>query len=236
MNTYFFSDTCSHLYPVRDVHEGTLVCPDCAKVLDACMLLETRDIPPPVNPIHIKLQNICANGNIPKSVEGYANWFFYLICQEFADVKQLKREDEILAFSLYESLARFNVPRTPEEIHRITGVLPSALWTIESKMKQQTTTHINPVLYVERYATFLELTYIDIKKIQSIIGNMYGMGDVRPRCLVATVIHLYCKELKLRIPLKRIVEVCNVSCTTVHKLMKKMDLKYVTNISLLASK
>jgi transcription initiation factor TFIIIB Brf1 subunit/transcription initiation factor TFIIB len=226
----FYSDRCRHKTIVKDMHEGTIVCTDCAKVLDSCFYIDINEeyvTKAPYDfyaPIEQYLVDICTNGNIPNSIRNDAFSHFKLLKQNLETRKFKVNDVDIIVYALYEILARHNTPRTPQEMQGLTNVSVGRLWKIETKITCQTT-YTDPADYVNRYATFLDLSYTDIKSIIHIIHNIRELDDVRPRCLVAAIFYLYCKQNNIKNTLKKICEVCSVSTSAAHNIIKKIKEK-----------
>ena len=235
----FYSDRCKHQKTVKDVHEGTLVCVDCAKVLDLCyisdmisdMKYESIIIDPYIlyTPIEQYLTDICINGNIPKCIRNDSLDYFKSVKHNLEMNKFKVKDVDIMIYALYKILARHNTPRTPQEMQSLTNVSVGKLWNIETKITCQPT-HTDPADYVNRYAIFLELKFKDILCVINIVNNVSGLDDVRPRCLVAGIFYLYCKQNNKKKPLKTICEICNVSTSAAHNVIKKIKCSNNMNI------
>jgi transcription initiation factor TFIIIB Brf1 subunit/transcription initiation factor TFIIB len=229
---------CYHSNTVDDERDGTNVCTDCGLVLDT-LLFPTSTANPRTNEgdenykIKYFIKDVCANAHIPESICNYS-YFFYKKIRKDEVLKKIKN-NQLAAFAIYNTLHRFEVPRSLEEISHYTGENIKRVLTIEAEATL-TENRNDPTHFVDRFCSLLQLEYFDSNIIKSIVGNMYGMGNVKTSCLIATCIHLFCREKKRKIMLKTICAVCSVSPTSVHRIMKCLDKKYVKQITLLCSK
>jgi transcription initiation factor TFIIIB Brf1 subunit/transcription initiation factor TFIIB len=248
---------CLHNTTIDDEQSGDCVCIKCGLVLEQLYMLDykhkqhiethphahtTQIVEGELNTSSIIAQflvDIGHNAHIPLSIINHATWYSEIVKGQLRDKKIKFTNKEIAAFALYETLNERGVSRTVQEIAVYTQVSCTSLWDIECAVTKPNTL-INPQNLVERYCTALQLSYGYMSEIRTIVGNMYGMGGIRPQCLVAAAIYLYChSELYPNSgptpSLKQICDVCIVSPTTVNKIIKKLDPKYVANISLLYS-
>jgi transcription initiation factor TFIIIB Brf1 subunit/transcription initiation factor TFIIB len=136
------------------------------------------------------------------------------------------------SYALYETLSRNQISRTVQEIEFFTNCKSSKLWAVESALNIKETLN-HPLDYVERFCRLLDFKYHDIKIINGIVGNMFGWGGVRPQCVVAVVIFLYCKETKNKLSLVKICEICDVSSTNIYAIIRRMKAQYREKVTLL---
>ena len=144
-----------------------------------------------------------------------------------------KLGDKVLAaYALYETLSKHQVPRSVQEIEYLTSIKPGKMFAVESALNLTDTLNC-PQDFVSRFCSLLELKYRDEVIIRKILANTLKLklSNVRPQCAVAVITHLYCKEKKYKITLKKICEICAVSPTNVHNLTRKIDQTYVNKIS-----
>jgi transcription initiation factor TFIIIB Brf1 subunit/transcription initiation factor TFIIB len=162
--------------------------------------------------------------------------------QTFSYFNKIKRKlekrtpkfpDRVLAsYALYETLSRNGVSRSVQEIEFFTSCNLTKLWAVESALNLKDTL-CHPLDYVERFCTQLSIKFHEMKVIRGIVGNMFGLGGIRPQCVVAVVIYLYCREIKRKMSLATICAVCDVSSTNIYAIIRKMKKTYAGKISLL---
>ena len=229
--------TCTHQDVYDDHHTAESVCIQCGLVLEKLYTADGNE-PPDYFPeernerkIFDFIKDICANAFFPKNIVLHA---FNIFKKMKKEVKGKKFSDEaIAAFSIYNALHELETPRTPEEIEMFSGVAIGKIFEIAGYLNTTTISN-DPTRYVDRYCNQLDLEYYDSNIIRVIVGNMYGMGNVKSNSLIATVIRLYCVEKqRKKIKLINICKVCRVSPASVHRIISLMDKKYVQNVTLL---
>jgi transcription initiation factor TFIIIB Brf1 subunit/transcription initiation factor TFIIB len=228
------SNQCPHKETIEDDREGYEVCTQCGLVLQQLFGNVSRLIEEEKNvSVYNFLLDTCANAHIPSFIVDYANSYFNKICAVVKKDKRRKNTDlAIAAYCLYESLSRHQIPRTAQEIEQYTNIETSTLWAIESALNIKYTLD-HPLDFVDRFCALLELPFYHAKIIKGIVGNMFGLGNIRPQCVVGVVIFLYCKEQKIRLSIKNISETCGVSSTNIYKIVKNIKKPFADNISLL---
>ena len=219
---------CNHLNVVEDFQEGTTVCTDCAFVVKKQLYLPQTfthrknvfENSKKENDANDFLKNVCENVQISNNICVYA--INQMKKVNIHTRNQNFKTNELASYSLYDALNHFDTPRTPEEMSRFTGTTPKTIWKIEKQMRNPYVIGSDATLYVDRLcANMSELTFRDKQSIKEKIRNSRDFTDVRPTCLVATITHLHCKDQKYNITLKNICEICNVSSSNVHKLIRK---------------
>jgi transcription initiation factor TFIIIB Brf1 subunit/transcription initiation factor TFIIB len=186
--------------------------------------------------IHCFLQDIGAHAEICQSMLDSAKTYCFQIKAKLAERNQKKFKDkELAAYAIYETLCRHHIPRTIKEIEYFTAIDASTLFSIESLLNVKETFN-QPLDYVDRFCTLLEIPFWDTKTIKGIVFNLdeqEKLKDVRPQCVVALAIHLYCKEKKIKIGISKICEICDVSCANIYKLVRVIKEPFASKISLL---
>ena len=234
-------DTCQHLRVYEDEKEGESICIDCALVLDR--LCGIPKYPPPREELQMTGENerildyikdICANGCFPQNVVQCAFNYFVKIKKEIST--RFFLNDALAAFAVYNALNELDIPRSIDEVERYSGVTVKKMWEIAGCLNI-TNVPNDPTVYVDYYCSLLPLQYFDANIIRSIVGNLYGMGNIRPNGLIAAIIRLYCiennrKEIKFS-------DICRATKTKragIHRIIRLLDEKYIKQITLLSSK
>jgi len=169
---------------------------------------------------------------MPDNIISYTHSYFKSLKND-SHVKEKKFADKTIAsYALYETLSRHKLPYTANEIEYFTGTPCKMLWKVENCLHFSEMLN-NPQDFVDRYCSSLDLDFYKTKIIKGIVGNMYGLGDIRPSCVVAAVIYLYCKELGLQMPMKTVCEACFVSTGNMYKIIRRLPQNIANQISLL---
>lgn len=233
---------CDHIEVFDDHHQGESICTHCGLVLDKLYVGEVGGWGGEEESkyLHKRTKNekmldfikdICANALLPNNIVTPA----YNTCRKTKrEFGQKKFSDEALAaFSVYNTLHELETPRTPDEIERFSGVSVGKMFEIAGHLNTVKISN-DPTRYVDQYCSQLDLEYYDTNIIRVIVGNMFGMGNVRSNSLIATVIRLYCVEKqRKKVKLYQICRVCRVSPASVHRIISLLDEKYVKKITLL---
>ena len=235
-------DTCLHQQTVDDDREGHSVCLLCGLVLEQLYQQQDRretliqtspeKMREEEDPVCKFLLDVAAHAEIPKSVISYAMSYLKKIQYQLMWHEPRFSDKTLASYALYETLSRNSISRTAEEIAFFTQCKLTKLWAVESALNLKDTLN-HPLDYVERFCTLLDLEFQEMKTIRGIVGNMFGWGGIRPQCVVAVVIYLYCKELNKKLSLVKICEMCDVSSTNIYAIIRKMKKPYVEKISLL---
>jgi transcription initiation factor TFIIIB Brf1 subunit/transcription initiation factor TFIIB len=229
---------CDHSNSIDDEREGTNVCIDCGLVLDQLYfpsrsaVLNEHDYSAP-DKIFLFLKDVCGNAFIADNIIYYAYNYFNHLKKDMSIIDKKFKDTVIASYALYETLCRHGNAFTAKEIAYYTGTPCNYLWKVENCLHMSEMLH-NPQDFVERYCAILKIDFYTTKIIKGIAGNMYALGDIRPSCVVSAVIYLYCvKEIKMKLTMKDICEVCDVSTGNIYKICNRLLPMYRNKISLL---
>lgn len=81
--------------------------------------------------------------------------------------------------------------------------------------------------FVERFCTLLSIDFFHVSQIKTVLLNVTALGNIRPHCLAASVIYLYCKRHNLGPDMKTVCRFCGTSCVNVYKIVK--DIRVCVN-------
>lgn len=249
----FETYACSHQHTVEDFGEGTVVCTGCGLVIDDQIYIHPFPFDSCTNKTDIvlniyskKMQNneelrimkvssvgkvmhfikeVAARAHIPDVHVDYAYNLYGKLSSELAKTKY--SFEEIAAFSIYETLIRHRCPRSPEEVHAITGVPTRTLWKIEHQLLKITKHSANmPATaiaedYIFRFCDMLSINYYVALEIRhSLTQKYFGLNHLRPYCLAAFAILTFCCKSPFNKSVREISEVCNVSSATLYRLKR----------------
>lgn len=133
------------------------------------------------------------------------------------------KDKALAAFAIYESLNVFETPRMAGEISFFTGISERDIWNVESNLTLQTEAK-DPKKYVLRFCNLLQLSFTEQNCVRDSVEviQQLPLGNLRCNCLVAVVINLYCKANAKKISLKKICETCDISATSVHRIIRQL--------------
>lgn len=178
------------------------------------------------------LRDVCAHAEVTQSTQEEALRYYKKIYKILkVDQIRLNQTEKriIMAYSLYETLARLKIPRTANEIAYFTECTTTSLFKIESRLKLSST-FSDPADFVSRFGSYLNLSYQDIRIIRRMTKNMYWMGDAKPNSIVAIAIQLYCEKNNIRISLKEICEKCDISLANMYALLRRIKIQHADKI------
>jgi len=224
---HFSDDGCSHSNTVDNYSDGDQVCTDCGLVLEQLYTNAAFPISEKKPMINNFIADVCMNACIAQSVSDYAISYF----ETLKKILGSKYKDEaIAAYAIYEALNRQEVPRTAQEIEHFTGVKLKKLFKIEASLSLPDTLNENPSDYVTRYCALLALDYSAQTVIQTMVKELQDtLGNLKCNCLVAVIIHLYCRYHDKKISLKSICNICCISATSVHRVVRKLKSREISS-------
>lgn len=238
----FSSDDCPHQQTVDDEREGNSICITCGLVLQPIFLgnsweqgkkhlPECESVSKTMNR-HAFLRDVGANAHICESIINETISYYEKIRDRLKNRKPRFNDNVLVAYALYETLSRNQVPRSVQEVEYLTDSKPGKMFAVESALNLVDTLNC-PLDFISRFCSLLDLKYADETMIRNIVKNasQLRLSNVRSQCTVAVIIQLYCKEKKYKITLKKICEICGVSPTNIHNIIRKMDKNHVTKIT-----
>jgi hypothetical protein len=237
------SHECNHSETVISL-EDEEVCLHCGLVIDKLytdIKTETKNIiffkkeikEQNNNKILNFILDICENIHIQRNVSLSA----FERYKTFKGQIVKKVTDENLAiYSIYETLKDYEIPRTADEIAYFANVDKSKLWSIQSCIRGKKKIS-NPQQYTERFTKQLGLDFYDNQTVLMLVNKLsLEIGNVKSSCLIALSIYLYnkhnCYSSKLnKMTLKYICQVCSISTTSVHRLLRSINRDSLSNIN-----
>ena len=214
---------------VHDEREGVITCAECAFVVQDVLFSDSQSKEKQFDDkIEIEMGKVdrsynfikdcCTNLNAPKSIEDYATW--YLSTLKHDQRYQSFRVFDLAAYAVYESLHRYEVPRTYKEVEAASGVSSKKLWDIEAKACVKIRSAL-PHDYADRFCSYLKIEYGHISKIKDLCQCLYGLNNHSPQSLCAATIFFYSKKHDLDVPLRLICEISGVASSTIRQIAKK---------------
>lgn len=222
-------NTCSHLSVYDDEKEGHSVCLNCGLVLQQLFTFSHFNEEKEYSFEEKFLQDVCKEnnlaGNIPQ--KAYELWTLHF--------PEMRKSHFFyyasLAFCLYEALLYADLTHSLTEISRMTGVTPKKIKKLESQMKYNNNYFQKPIHFIERYGKILYIPFFHIKIMTNIALHLIDFHYIKPQCVSAMIIYLYCQENDLDYSLKDICSVCQVSISHVKQLCDDFIKKYQCPIS-----
>lgn len=214
---------CTHCETI-DVQEGERVCLLCGLVVEQLFRHEREnerrdEYDSKSSEVYIFLRDVCDKATIPNFVLSYTLSYFRALKVDFKKQDKKFSDKVIVAYALYETLSRHEIPRLLEDIAYYTNIPSKTLSKLLSYLNFPETLN-NPKEFVDRYCSLLGLKYYDAKIIKGIVQSMCDESNIRPNTMVATIIYLYCQECDVKVSMKSICEVCSVSSGNVYRTIR----------------
>lgn len=191
------SELCLHRNKVIDEHEGTVVCPDCAYVLDTCLYQDTRIYENPINTqVEKDALEILQRLNLPeeilkhsKDIKNIANLYNAINLQSVVTIQE---------FCAASGLSKKNIVKANKEI------------VCKTSME----------ILVEKYCKIFDLNFKDCTLIKEIISNKPYSGHP-PITILAYELFKYIRETKRKkITVKKICNEIGISPISVQRYKK----------------
>lgn len=176
------------------------------------------------------IRNVGENGCMPQGAIAYAEAYYEKIKRQV--LPAIRSRETVAAYAIYEALNRYEVPRMAEEIEYYSGVKIADIFRVEANLTLEISLN-NPRHYVQRYCRLLTLDYSFEARAKETVECMLTflqLGNLRCNCLVAVAIYLLQRELKKKITLRKICEVCQISATSVHRVIRKLKSEHYQEI------
>lgn len=230
-----FTDDCCHR-EYYDERGGETVCVLCGLVLEKVLMsatvfnYEDDESDKCKKELQSFVYDVFDRGNIPLSI------FDLVIDRSCKTIKaqQIKGEKRlhVAAFIIYSTLLEKNIPRSIFVIKDLTGIPTDKIWAI-SKNQYVNVAEVSVSDNVDAVCTNLGINFQHIANIKKIINVMSGGSGVQTGTIIASVIYLFTREVGVKVSLCNICKYCEVTPSSVHKFIAKIETKYVKNISLL---
>jgi len=197
---------CEHLREIIDLGESSHVCCDCGLVLD-------------------KHFEMC---QAPLSSSKYDEWaelakdildryhistnYYSFIMKDF-NSKSGRKSIEKLLFSTYKVLNGLGVNVSLHDLSMSTGVNLSKLYS-EQKPNENVCITLDPI--AERYCSALGIDFETMTVIKDVLSEQHESGHT-PSTIVAGTIFKVCKKRNIKVSIKKISEVANISVISIQR-------------------
>lgn len=234
---------CSHKSVQEDLHEGTLVCLDCALVLETILFL------PSITQLSFisneenlekrrkeeqQILDICELWHIDrKEVYNILNVYEKLIKQ----IGEKYKNNELLAFAIFSHLTKNNYICSPDDIVCLFQLSnKKILFRILNETDE--ILEIDTNSYSERNCSSTIFNYKEKTLISKICKdiNEESKTSFHPKTLSLLVMYYYCKLFKSDVSLKTIAQLCSVHVSRIYKLIKSEKANYIKQFVLKSCK
>lgn len=226
--------SCAH-EEINETDTGECVCTLCGLVLEILYGLSPPTSIPSSAPascnlidsdIYSFIKDVYSRGNIAEGTMQQAVNRYKNLAKKW---NRGEKKKQLACFAIYATLTEASTPRTLREIECLSGVSISKMWRIEKKQKE--TVLDNSENFVERICETLMLPYKDMRNIRSIVAQVSGVAACRGGTIIAAIIWLYVNDkICSCASLQDICAACNVTSSSVRKVIKKINPLYRDNI------
>lgn len=200
-------DTCLHSYDLHvvDYSTATVVCSGCALVMmeNYCHLYEyRRHESGHINSKHLSTSiAYCEESGLPLSLAADVAKMAQNLEKGHIMAKYISRQgltkprqNDLLAYCLYNVCKRHKCFRTLDEIEAITGCDRKRLWKLESAFGEHTDPDEYGVL-IEKYCYYLQIKkYKDVLRLQKICIHNIRSLQGKPQTIIGACVANYCKN------------------------------------------
>ncbi len=200
---------CPHLDQVTDDREGTIVCTNCGlvitdQVFQQSYLSETNQ---KEHDLAITINNILDKLNLPVC-------FTTDIIKKYLSIPKRKF---LLEYVVYLTLHECGFPISIKDIACVTGVSDSKIYDLQEKDQSIC---LKPQDLIEKYCTMLNLDFKTCSVIKKELPTVIETGH-NPLTVIASTIYKYSRRNKLKLSMKQIATVVNISTVSIQRYIRK---------------
>lgn len=225
-NTLFEKEIdCNHENLVTDEREGTVVCINCGLVIEDRIFLSRNLINEEIenkNEIYELLFDFAERFHIvKKNIDEIIDR--YQMVNEKIELKFYKKE-EVLVFCIYENLNKNNISLLLEQILIFFPNVRNEkkVYEIETLLSSDCPKLIVEDSLIHRCLSYLDFSFKQKQEIVKIFEKVKYKVDFSPKTIIGSIIYMFCKCNKLKIQLKNICNVCEISQSSVNRALKRM--------------
>ena len=210
---------CDHLNQIIDQHEGSIVCGDCALVLDVYFSQQehsSQKISVSLQPVdHLKsyLLDCCDRMHIPTLISEniYKKFIQFRTGHDFERISDM----QLMAYSIYITLKNDGIGRNIEYVAQNTGISSKLLWKCES-LDPYISMPINIENVLAPVYSMFNLSSEDCKIIVK-ISKHFQERHFSPLTLSSTLVYVYCRISKIQISIKKVCSIFCVSSMSIYR-------------------
>jgi transcription initiation factor TFIIIB Brf1 subunit/transcription initiation factor TFIIB len=199
--------SCDQLSLIEDYHEGQVVCSSCGLVNSPLFLNQIDS----VNHQHFEAKDLTEIKHLLDRIHVPLCYAYHV--ESFYSKNFTIKSKQSLVFAIYKVLNDLGIPISMKEISNISNVNKKRL-----NKAQHENNHVNfdQMVSVEKYCKMLNLSYTTVTLIKNKLKTL-PMSGHNPNSALASIIYQICKEHKLKISIKKVSEVTNVSAISIQR-------------------
>jgi transcription initiation factor TFIIIB Brf1 subunit/transcription initiation factor TFIIB len=200
---------CTHVHQVTDEREGTIVCTICGLVLTTQIFQESYacDTNEKEYALVKKINDILNKLNLP-------------VCFTTDILKRCLRmppRKHLLEYVVYLSLHECGFPISIKDIACVTGISDSKIYDLQDNDQSIC---LQPKDLIEKYCTMLNLDFKTCSLIKEELPTIIETGH-NPLTVIASTIYKYSRRNKLKLSMKQIATVVNISTVSIQRYIRK---------------
>ena len=219
---------CPHETTTLCHREGEKVCVSCGLVLDS--LLTNAEIYPSTSKDNL-FEQLCDHKKYKDYLELSNLCSRFHLCDDdtigriFQEYLKLEkhtkfRKDEMMTYVIYQFLKTEKLPRTLEDVSRLSFVSKKILWKIEKSHKKSKVSS-SPRQLLETYYRRLQLSYKDKVAIANLIESFDdSKTSFAPSTICSGLTYVYCKRIGIRKSMNSICSEFGVSVMSCFRFLK----------------
>jgi transcription initiation factor TFIIIB Brf1 subunit/transcription initiation factor TFIIB len=199
---------CPHVNQVTDDREGTIVCTTCGLVLTTQIFQESYrcDRNEKEYNLVIKINDILHKLNLPVC-------FTTDILKRYLKMPPRKY---LLEYVVYLTLHECGFPISIKDIACVTGISDSKIYDLQ----EDQSICLQPKDLVEKYCKMLNLDFKTCSLIKEELPTVIETGH-NPLTVIASTIYKYSRRNKLKLSMKQIATVVNISTVSIQRYIRK---------------
>lgn len=201
---------CGHFNEVIDEREGTVICIDCGLVLSD-KNFHVNKFEEEVNgnetSVEMKIKDLLDKLNLPEC-------FLPDIMKKYTTLQNKKY---LLEYILYDTLNESGFPISIKELSSVSGIPDAKIYDLQ---KNDKSIILLPENLLEKYCKLLELDYKTYSLIKKELPKEMNTGH-NPLTIIASTIYKFSKTNKLKLSMKHISNVLNISPISIQRYLKK---------------
>jgi transcription initiation factor TFIIIB Brf1 subunit/transcription initiation factor TFIIB len=198
---------CTHINQVIDEREGTMVCLDCGYVVAEQIYHETSLLREENNNLSCQIKDILDKLFLP-------HCFTADIIRNY---NKLTKKKHLLEYVIYLTLHEMGYPISIKDIACVTGITDSKIYDLQENDKAIC---LQPHDLLEKYCNLLQLDYKTYSLIKNDLPTKIETGH-NPLTVIASTIYKFSKNNKLKLSMKQIASVVNISTVSIQRYIRK---------------
>lgn len=230
----FSTTDCMHANVVEDMHEGTIVCRECAYVIHENVEYiqisnEYEDDYEIRSPSQQLLYDVCSNLHITQGIYNESKEQATALMDMYQQYFPSFTWRDFTCYALYMVLKEHMYPVVPNVIAFNCQVDLHSIWKLECELSTSNV-HIKPRYFASQFCNALDLDYDVERNVSQICDNLTFLDHYHPQTICASVIYTYLRSQDVDISMKHAGIKCCVSYSSISRLCRQQSFPDIDNI------